>query len=65
MHVEWVGEPRDSTSVLEALPGIHGYQLPLMLITLLHVDLINVAYLMACLSGHHDVALLERRRQWR
>ena len=37
------------------------YQSPLTLTALLHVDLINVAYISrhALLSGHHDVALSE------
>ena len=36
------------------------YQLALVLSVMLHVDLINVAYLMALsLSGQHDVALFE------
>ena len=48
MHVESVGKPGDSTSVLEALPGKLGYQLPLILTTLLQVALIHVAYLTAC-----------------
>ena len=36
------------------------YQLPLILTALLHVDLINVAYLPhASLSGIHDIAFYE------
>ena len=43
---------------------IRNYQLPLIITALLYVDLINVDYLTACaFSGHHDVALFERRRQ--
>ena len=53
-HVEPL--PPDSTSFPKALPGklgikIHSpsifYQLPLILHALVHVDLLNVAYLMA------------------